>query len=191
MTSENNILRQAKAIFAYLQAAKDDDHGSRIEGVLELRRMHAGSKDVIQELRRLIYSDDGSVRIYAAEALSQTASYADDAIPVLQAVLDVIRENGWTERREEWARMALGAIAHYGDAAVVAETSVWPYIYTQKNVNLQLYAIQATAKMARVSEASWTVLCLLCRHEEQEIRQFAIELMNGAEFKRHMRREYD
>lgn len=92
------------------------------------------------------------------------------------------------ESWEPWLKVALGAIANYEEASILAEESVWPYIYTQDNLNLQLYAITAMSKMAKVSNASWTILCLLCQHSNQAIRDFSRDLMKNDYFKEYMQR---
>jgi len=188
MSSNQNVMRQTKAVFAYLQAIKEEKSDQRLGGVLELQRMCDESRPAIDELRRLIYQGDGFVRLCAAEALSRTASYADDAIPVFQAVLDVVLDNNWTDSHEHMVKITLEALTNYEDAAVIAEQNVFPYVHTHDNMQLKLYAIQAIGKFARVSVASWTVLCLLCKNEDQTLKKYADDMMNSKEFEQYMKR---
>ena len=78
------------------------------------------------------------------------------------------------------------SIARFEEEAIIAEKNVWDYLYTQNNVNLILYAIKALAKIAKVSTASWTILCLMCHHENESIRNFSRDLMKSKEFKKYM-----
>jgi len=185
---KENILVEAEAILAYLRASDGSDYSRQTNGIMELRRLAIDSVAARDELRRLIHEGDGAVRILAAEALSRTASYPEDAIPVLIAALDVCREHNLIESSEAWLKVALGAIANYGEDSIQAEESVWPYIYTQDNLNLQLYAITAISKMAKVSNASWTILCSLCQHTNQAIRDFSRDLMKNDSFREYMQR---
>jgi hypothetical protein len=185
----DNISVQTQALMAYLRATDGHDDESRTTGILELRNMALESRFARHELRRLIYAGDGATRILAAEALSRTASFPRDAIPVLIAVLDVCRKDDLAERGKDWARVALGALANYEKASVRAEKSVWPYIHAQRDPNLQLYAIKVVSVMAPVSEASWTILCILCRHEDAAIRDFCRELMSSDSFKEYVTKD--
>ena len=180
---------QVEAILAYFQASDGSDYSRQLNGLMDLRQLSTDSEAARNELRRLIYEGDGAIRIHAAEALSLSCSYPKDAIPVLIAVLDVCRENDMIEKSESWLKVALGAIANYKEDAILAEDSVWPYIYTQENLNLQLFAITAISQMAKVSNASWTILCLLCRHENQAIRDFSRAIMESNYFKEYMKND--
>ena len=187
-SDKENILVQAEAILAYSRASDGGDYSRQTNGLMELRQLAENSESARDELRRLIHEGDGAVRILAAEALSRTASYPEDAIPVLIAVLDVCREHNMVESWEPWLKVALGAIANYEEASILAEESVWPYIYGQDDLNLQLYAITAISKMAKVSSASWAILCLSCQHANQAIRDFSRGLMKNDSFKEYMQR---
>ncbi|MBI4684093.1 MAG: HEAT repeat domain-containing protein [Nitrospirae bacterium] len=186
-SDKDNILVQAKTILAYFRTANSSDYSCQTNGLTELRQLAIDSEAARDELRRLIYEGDSAIRILAAEALSRTASFPADAIPVLIAALDVGREPSMAEISEPWLRIALGAIANFEEDLILAEKSVWPYIYTQNNINLQLYAITAVSKMAKVSSASWTILCLLCNHENQIIRDFTRNLMNSDSFNNYLK----
>jgi hypothetical protein len=186
-SDRERILAQADAILAYARAVDSSDYSSRADAVLELRELAVDSSSARDELRRLIREGDGGVRVLAAEALARTASFPDEVLPVLIATLDVYRERGLTEASEPWARVALGSIAKYGPESIMAEESVWPYLYAQHDTNLQMYAITAISRMAKASPASWTILCVMCQHANQVIRDFSRDLMNSDSFGEYIR----
>lgn len=188
-SDKESILVQAEAILAYFRVSDGSDYSRQTNALMELRQLARDSESAKDELRRLIHEGDGAVRILAAEALSRAAAYPEDAMPVLIAALDVCREHNIVDSSEPWLRVALGAIANYEEASILAEESVWPYIYTQRKLNLQLYAITAISKMAKVSNASWTILCLLCQHADQAIRDFSQDIMKSDSFKEYMQRD--
>ena len=166
----DELLNLARSVFSI-----GDDWETTSEALVQLRKDAESNADAREELLKLIYHENGSVRILAAEALARVHTAAEHAIPVLCAVLDVHREQGYPPERENWARLALGALGHYGDEALIAEKVVWPYLHCQNNLNLRMYAAQVVINVAIRSNASWTIMSLLCDHQDSTLRAFARE----------------
>ena len=88
-----------------------------------------------------------------------------------------------TDIIEPWIRICLGALFNYGEASLSSERIAWKYLYTQPNENLVLYAIRLVSRFAKISDPSWTILCLLCKHQNSRIREYTRDLMRSEEFK--------
>jgi hypothetical protein len=172
----DELLRYAWAIF---EASEAPDTDERLQGILSLRELARTSQAARERLREFIWDDDGTIRFHAAEALSWTRSLPEDAVPVLCAVLSVCNERGRIEADRAWAGVAMGALEHYGADALPAEAEVWPYLYAQSDEALRRVAIRVIANLAPVSSASWTILCLLCRHEDGGVREQARGIMKS------------
>ena len=180
---EDRKVIHREVLFKAIHSLSDSDFEVRSKGLFELREQSKESKLAQAKLRDLIYDADGCIRILAAEALSITQSYPHDAIPVLETTLEVGREIEITEKQEPSLRICLGALYNYGEAAMTAEAIVWQYLYAQPNPNLKIYSIRLVSRLAKYSEASWTILCLLCQHQDPIIRNYAREIMSSEEFK--------
>lgn len=165
-----------------MSSLNKSDYDIRAKGMVCLREESQRSDLARAKLRDLIYDDDGSIRILAAEALSTTQSYPSDAIPLLEAVLEVGCTMEITDGVEPWIRICLGALFNYNEAASSSEILVWPYLYAQPNTNLILYATRLVSLFAKFSDASRTILCLLCQHHDSHIRNYARELMSSESF---------
>jgi hypothetical protein len=176
-------------LFQAIKSLNDSDHAVRRKGGIQLREEGKASTLARSKLRELIYDNDGCLRILAAEALSHTQSHPLDAVPVLETALDVGRSMEITKSLETWLRLCLGALYNFGDKALSAERSVWPYLHTQPNINLMLYATRVVSRFAKSSGASWTIFCLLCHHQDLTIRDYARKLMNSEEFKNYMKKD--
>ena len=182
----NKVLLHTKTLLAYFTVRDSEDYTSIYNTIKELSELSYSSNKAKEKLLELIYSENIHTKIHAAESLSFTKSYPEEVIPVFQAFLDVGREQNKIDEMDGWLRLCLGSIARYEEKAILAEKIIWEYLYTQNNVNLILYAIKALAKIAKVSTASWTILCLMCRHENETIREFSSDLMKSDEFKNYM-----
>jgi len=182
----DKILIHTKTLLAYFTVKDTDDYQSIYPTIKELRELSFSSDTAKEKLLELIYSENIHTKIHSAESLSFTKSYPEEVIPVFQTFLDVAREQYKIDEMDGWLRLCLGSIARYEDKAILAEKNVWEYLYTQNNVNLILYAIEALAKITKVSTASWTILCLMCHHEDETIREFSKNLMKSNEFKDYM-----
>jgi hypothetical protein len=176
-------LIHTKALFQALRCLNALDFETKTKGMAYLREESKNSEIVRQKIRDLIYDDDGCIRILAAESLSLTQSYSSDAIPLLEAALEVGMQMEITDKSEPWLRICLGALYNYGEASIPTERIVWQYLYAQTNENLILYAIRLVSRFAKFSDPSWTILCLLCKHQNSTIREYAREIMRGEEFK--------
>lgn len=163
----DDLLRLARSVFS---VGIDWEQSS--SALIELRRAAETSFDAREELVKLIHHPDGMVRFMAAEALARVHTAPQEAIPVLCAVLDVYADMGYPEDNETQARLALGSLAHFGEEAVVAQEIVWRFLHCQKNLNLRMYAAQVVVNVASVSTASWTVMSLLCEHQDDALREF-------------------
>ena len=175
----DDLLKYARAIF---QASQAPDIEERLRGIITLRELSRTSEAARDRLKELIWADDGCIRFHAAEALSWTRSFPEEAVPVLCAVLSVCNERGRIEADRIWAGVAIGALEHYGTEALPAEEEVWPYLYAQDDEALRRMAMRVVASLAPVSNASWTIMCLLCRHEEPTVREQAKSIMHSDAF---------
>ena len=180
---KNNKIIHRQLLFKALSSLSSTDYATRTEGMVHLREESLQSDIARSKLRDLIYDDDGCIRILAAEALSLTQSYPSDAIPVLEATLEAGTDVEITDKVEPWIRICLGALYNYGEAAKSAESLAWPYLYAQPSKNLTLYAARFISRFAGSTDATWTILCLLCRHEDPEIRNYVREIMKSDEFR--------
>jgi len=81
-----------EVLFEAMRCLNDSDYEIRSKGLVGLREQSKNSELARGKLRELIYDSDGCMRILAAEALSITQSHPSDAIPVLEAALEVGRE---------------------------------------------------------------------------------------------------
>lgn len=169
-------------LFEAIRCLNKSDYEIRSKGLVKLRDQSSDSELARIKLRDLIYDSDGCMRILAAEALSITRSHSYDAIPVLEATLEIGREMNISPVLEPWLRICLGALYRYGKAAITAENIVWQYLYAQANQNLKLYATRLLSRLAKFSDASWAILCLLCQHEDSEIRTYARQIVSSEEF---------
>lgn len=183
---EDIFIENCKILLAFFTVKDCQSYDNKLEGLMELREKIFKHSLARTKLRELLFDDDGSIRILAAEALSKTKSFPEEAIPVLQAVLDVCKENNMINERKDLLRITLGSLVNFEENSVLAENSIWPYVYTQNDINLQMYAIKAISKIAKVSDASWTILCLLCHHDNNEISDFTKDLMNSEDFKNYI-----
>ena len=168
----DELLRLARSVF---MIGADWEQSSA--ALADLRQAAETSFEAREELVKLIYHPDGMVRIMAAEALARVHTAPQEAIPVLCAVLDVYTDMGYPDDREDYARVALGALGHYDHEAVVAEEIVWRYLHCQKNLNLRMYAAQVVVNIAAASTASWTIMSLLCDHQQDALREFCREIV--------------
>jgi len=182
----DKVLLHTKTLLAYFTVRDSEDYTSIHSTIKELRELSYSSNKAKEKLLELIYSENIHTKIHSAESLSFTKSYPREVIPVFQAFLDVGREQNKINEMDGWLRLCLGSLARYEENAILAENNIWDYLYTQNNINLILYAIEALAKISKVSTASWTILCLMCRHEDKTIRDFSRSLMNSDEFKNYM-----
>jgi len=183
----NKILLHTKTLLAYFTVKASEDYTSIYNTIKDLRELSYSSNEAKEKLLEFIYSENIHTKIHAAESLSFTKAYPEEVIPVFQAFLDVAREKNKIEEMDGWLRLCFGSIARYEETGILAERNIWEYLYTQNNVNLILYAIKALAKIAKVSNASWTILCLMCRHENETIKEFSKDLMKSEEFKNYMK----
>ena len=173
---ERNVIVHAEVLFSSLSVLGREDYMKRVPGLLELRKQSKSSQKAKDILKDLIYDKDGAIRMLAAEALSKTKAYPEHSVPVLQAVLEVTVEKDLIENGRDWLTIAFGALGNYGEHAVLAEESAWPYIYAQDNFQIKIRAMNFLSKIAPFSTASRTILKLLCNHENEEIRKYAIQL---------------
>ncbi len=183
---KNKVLLHTKTLLAYFTVIDSEDYTSIYNTIKELRELSYSSIKAKEKLLELIYSENIHIKIHAAESLSFTKSYPEEVIPVFQAFLDVAREQNKIAEMDGWLRLCLDSIGRYKEKAILAEKNIWEYLYTQNNVNLILYAIKALTKVAKVSTASWTILCLMCRHENETIKEFSRDLMKSDEFKNYV-----
>ena len=101
-----------------------EDSSVRLDSVVALRdRLDVA--EVVHAMRVLIHDPDGHVRILAAEALARRGLHADEALPVLIAVLGASDKADVAKipHAKEWRRVAAGVIQHYdteADAAIPA-----------------------------------------------------------------------
>lgn len=181
----DKILLHTKALLTYYALKEMNDFEHIYHTMKELRELSFTSQTAREKLLTLIYSDNVHTKIHAAESLSYTKSYPEEVIPVFQTFLDVALKQNKIDDVEGWLTLSLGSIARFEEEAIKAEKNVWEYLYTQNNVNLILYAIKALAEIAKVSTASWTILCLMCHHENESIRNFSRDLMKSKEFKKY------
>ena len=182
----DNILSHVNALLAYFTITDTGDYNTIYNNIKRLRELSYSSEKSKETLLKLVYSNNVHTKIHAAESLSYTKSYPEEVVPVFQAFLDVAREQNKIDEMDGWLRMSLGSLARYEEKAILAEKNIWEYLYTQNNLNLILYAIKALSKVAKVSTASWTILCLMCRHENETVREFSKDLMKSDEFKNYM-----
>ena len=182
----NRVLLHTKALLAYFTVKDSNDYTSIYNTIKESRELSYSSDEAKKRLLELIFSENIHTKIHAAESLSFTKSFPQEVIPVFQAFLDVAKEQNKIDEMDGWLRLCLASIERYEDDAVFAQINIWEYLYTQKNVNLILYAVKALVKVAKISTASWTILCLMCRHENETIREFSRDLMNSGAFKDFM-----
>jgi len=164
-------------LFRAIRCLNSSDYEIRSKGIVGLRKESQQSKLARSKLKKLIYDPDGCIRIIAAEALSTTQSYPADAIPVLKTTLEIGLEINITAEIEPWLRICLGALYNYGESAINTENIVWKYLYAQSNKNLKLYTIRLLSCFAKISEESWTILCLLCQHEDLDVKNCAVEML--------------
>lgn len=162
---------------AFLQAAgrwtETCDH------VAKFRQLARRSDAALAVLVELTSHDDLTVRFLAAEALSRVQAEAKHAVPILAGVLDAYAAQGYPPEGEILARMALDSLANYGTTAVDAESSVWPYLHCQSDLRLRMYASLVVMGMSEASNASWTILCLLCSHQDEPLREFCRDAMKA------------
>lgn len=170
-------------LFQSLTHLNSLDYGFRSKGMVQLREESKSSELAQAKLRDFIYDDDGCLRMLAAEALSLTQSHPTDAIPVLGTALEVGRKLTITDAVEPWLRMCLGALFNFSDLALPTEKVVWEYLYAQPNLNLRHYAARLVSRFSKYSNASWTILCLLCQHQDEDLRTYVRDLMSSEEFK--------
>lgn len=186
----DSVVLHTKALLAFFSVKETEDYKSIYDTIKELQELSYSSEVAKAKLLSLIYSENIHTKIHAAESLSFTKSYPEEVIPVFQAFLEVAREQDKINECDGWLRLCLASIERYDEKAILAEKNVWEYLYTQKNTNLILYAIKSLSKIAKVSTASWTILCLLCHHEDETIRSFARDLMKSDDFKNYMQDKY-
>jgi hypothetical protein len=177
--NEDRRVIHKEILFQSIRYLNDSDYEIRTKGMAQLREESKRSELARSKLRDLIYDDDGCLRMIAVEALSLTQSHPLDAIPVLERALEVGRPMEITDAIEPWLRICLGALFNYGDTALSAKSIVWQYLYAQPNQNLILYAVRVVSLFSKLSDASWTILCLLCQHHVSHIRNYARELMSS------------
>lgn len=166
----DQLLDCCRALFASENASNPPD-----DAVTALRAMAREDLSARERLIDLLDCENTRTRILAAEALSWVVCAPERAVPVLVAVLQVVRESGFKAAESPWALIALGALCNYGVEASSARESVWPFLYSQEDRNLQLYATRYCVRVARASEADWAIACLLCRHSDEGIQALARE----------------
>jgi hypothetical protein len=170
--SYDDLLEVCRSLFAKPSEQEMDDT------ILVLRKACRSDQHAREALRRYIYEGDGRQRILAAEALSWTGEMAEDAVPVLTAIVEVLARKDNVSEYESWAVMGLGALGNYARLAAPAGPAYWPLLYKPGPLNVRLYATRLAARLATEGGAHWTIWCLLCRHEEEAVRKCA-----RAEFK--------
>lgn len=170
--SYDELLAICRSLFAKPGEASTE------ESFLLLRTACRTDRQAREALLPYIYEGNGRQRILAAESLSWTGEFADHAVPVLTALVDVLAQMEDCSEHEGWAVMGLGALSNYGALAAPAAPAYWPLLYRSGPLNVRLYATKLAARLATEGGAHWTIWCLLCRHEEEAVRECA-----RAEFK--------
>lgn len=165
--SYDELLALCRSLFANPAETVSED------SFLVLRKACRTDTQARESLVHYINEGDGRQRILAAEALSWTGEFADDAVPVLTAVADVLARMDDFSEHEDWAVMGLGALGNYGALAAPAAPAYWPLLYKPGPLNVRLYATRLAARLAVEGGAHWTIWCLLCRHEEVAVRDCA------------------
>lgn len=147
------------------------------DDLLKFRELAKRSESAWSVLVELTSHEDLTVRFLAAEALSCVHAEAKHAIPILVGVLDAYAEQGYPAEGEIFPRIALDSLVNYSTSAVAAESSVWPYLHCQTDLRLRMYAAVVVLAMSEVSTASWTIMCLLCSHEDETLREFCRDVV--------------
>jgi len=178
-------IESIQAFFRNLDAAQGGHtYEERIQGILAFRSEVKSSREAQEALRSCLSEEDGAIRVCAAEALSLARAYPEDGIPVLVTVLQVARERNEIARDEQWAGIAIAALTNYGPLAIDIQHSVWPFLYAFPTTQtLKRLATRFVMRLARTSSASWTLACLLCHHEDKDLRELAQSIMGSEEFK--------
>lgn len=158
----DKILVHTKASLAYFTVKDTDDYSSIYKTIKELRKLSFSSSITKEKLLELVYSENIHTKIHAAESLSFTKSLPEEVIPVFQAFLEVVCEQNKIAEMDGWLRLSFVSIERYDEKAIIAEKIIWEFLYTKKNSSLILYSIKALSRNAKVSDVSWTVLCLMC-----------------------------
>jgi len=120
------------------------DSGSweeRSDAWLQIRKLGPGVKGWLDALKELIYAQDGWSRIFAAEALAINECCPEHAVPVLVALLECSLEDG----RNDWARVACGAIGKYKSLSSLLAEQATPALLSaldSKDSNVAGYAEQ-------------------------------------------------
>jgi hypothetical protein len=185
VTSFDQQINCIQQFFTNLDKAQSGQtYEERIQAVDALRREVRTSEAAQEALRSCIWADDGAIRISAAESLSLARVYPDDSIPVLLAVLEVARERNEIEKDELWTGLAIGALTNYGPLAADVQHVVWPFLHCPPTTHvLQRMATRYAMRLAKTSSASWTLACLMCHHEDSDLRELARSIMRSEEFK--------
>ena len=187
MSKDNQkIIYDLQATFNSLKDIHDPKFKNRIKGIVRLRVEGHFSKIAKEHLKKLLSHKNIYIQILAAEALSDTRAFPNEVITCLREFLEQVMNNGYYNECNCLLIIALKSLEKYKEKAISAEKIIWNYIYAQKNHEIILKAIKIISWLSKISSASWTILCLLCRHEDQIIRDFSRNIMNSSDFKEHI-----
>jgi hypothetical protein len=160
------LLRSAKATFE-----ANGDWSKTCDDVLAFRKLAKRSDGARRVLVGLLSHEDVIVRLLAAEALSEIRADSRRSIPVLADVLDAYGGMGYPPEYSMYAQLALRSLANYEQEAVAAEKTVWPYLYRQDDLHLCIRAAEVLMNVADASDASRTIVSLLCSHRDVVLRE--------------------
>ena len=182
-SSTGNRLIHKEKLFDAMRNLRYADYEEKAKGIEKLKEESKSSKLAIRKLKELLFNDDACVRILAAEALSITGSFPDEVVPFLKKVLKRSRTDNVSASTEPWLRRCLSGLYNYGALAMSAERTVWMYLYGHPFQDLKMDAAKVVSRFASKSVASWTILALLCRHRDTDIRHNAKAIVASDEFK--------
>lgn len=144
-----------------------EDWDERQSAWLELRKMGPTYKGWVTSLVDLIYNSDGWGRIFAAESLSQFKEAANDAVPLLDSLLEV----SLNQEDTLWARIAAGSLGKYDANSSEMIADAIPTLIKAlecSDYNVREYAAKALANWGQLSKSAIVKLAELTNNEDEE-----------------------
>jgi tetratricopeptide (TPR) repeat protein len=153
-----------------------EDWDERQSAWLELRKMGPTYKGWVTSLVNLIYYSDGWGRIFAAESLSLFKEATNDAIPVLDALLEV----SLSKEDTLWARVAAASLGKYDANSSEEIIHAIPTLIKAlecSDYNVRGYAAKALANWGQLSNSAIVKLAELANIEDDPIFNLYLEAL--------------
>ena len=148
----------------------------RLNAVAQLRKLAVEGRDAEASLCDALEDTDGMVRFMAAEALARARARPEEAVPVLQAVIEVAAEHYSDNPKlaDDYLKVAIGALAWYGEQAGVAlgELDIASRCASEQ---ARAYVAQTLGRMGVPTARVFDVLDRLAADESSLVRECAVE----------------